>query len=342
VDSLQRSSFFVYVSCPLNLGSGPTLADLGWLKIVKNKLRIFVSVSLFAWLAWRTDWDQIRQAGANLRIEYWLAALALYLGIQMISGFRWQLLAKPLGYERPVWQFTRFYFIGMFFNLFLPTSVGGDVVRAWYLGHGSEASAFLSVLVDRLSGFVVLLALACIAVALCPIHLPGWIVMSVWCSAGTGMAGMVLAPVLLCRTTRFAKARRLAEQSLIYVDRPRLMIATTVLSLFIQAGNVLLVWLVAQALRLPVPASYFWIMVPMVTLLTMLPISLNGMGVREAGTILFLTPLGVAHGPALSLAILWFAVFTAASLVGGVLYLFHRYPKAEIFPDRELEQKAAA
>src|SRR5437870_11555110 len=155
---------------PLNLGSGPTLADLGWLKIVKNKLRIFVSVSLFSWLAWRTDWDQIRQAGANLRVEYWLAALALYLGIQMISGFRWQLLARPLGYEQPVWQFTRFYFIGMFFNLFLPTSVGGDVVRAWYLGHGSEASAFLSVLVDRLSGFVVLLALACIAVALCPIH----------------------------------------------------------------------------------------------------------------------------------------------------------------------------
>ena len=161
---------------------------LGWLRTVKNKLRILVSVSLFSWLAWRTDWDQIRQAGANLRIEYWLAALALYLGIQMISGFRWQLLAKPLGYERPVWQFTRFYFIGMFFNLFLPTSVGGDVVRAWYLGDGSEASAFLSVLVDRLSGFVVLLALACIAVALCPIHLPGWIVMSVWCSAGTGMA----------------------------------------------------------------------------------------------------------------------------------------------------------
>src|SRR5436309_2858260 len=82
-------------------------------------------------------------------------------------------------------------------------------------------------------GFVVLLALACIAVALCPIDLPGWIVMSVWCSAGTGMAGMVLAPVLLRRTTRFAKARRLAEQSLIYLDRPRLMIATTVLSLFI-------------------------------------------------------------------------------------------------------------
>src|SRR5947208_3175338 len=173
---------------------------------MNKKLRILVSVALIGWLAWRTDWQQIRQAGAHLRFGFWLAALGLYLGIQIASGLRWQLLAKPLGYQGSVWQFTRFYFIGMFFNLFLPTSVGGDVVRAWYLGDGSEASAFLSVLVDRLSGFVVLLALACIAVALCPIHLPGWIVMSVWCSAGTGMAGMVLAPVLLRRTTRFAQA----------------------------------------------------------------------------------------------------------------------------------------
>jgi glycosyltransferase 2 family protein len=309
---------------------------------VNNKLRILVSVSLVGWLAWRTDWEQIRQAGANLQIGYWLAALALYLGIQVISGFRWQLLAKPLGFEASIWQFTRFYFIGMFFNLFLPTSVGGDVVRAWYLGDGSAASAFLSVLVDRLSGLVVLLALACAALALCPIALPGWITASVLCAAGVGLACIILAPVLLRRTSRFSKARRLAERSLIYADRPRLMIATTILSLFIQAGNVALVWLVGQSLRLPVPASYFWIMVPMVTLLTMLPVSLNGMGVREGGTILFLTPLGIAHGPALSLAILWFAVFTVASLVGGVLYLFHRYPKAEVFPDVELEQRAAA
>jgi uncharacterized membrane protein YbhN (UPF0104 family) len=339
---------------------------------VNKKLRILVTVSLFAWLAWRTDWDQIRQAGANLQIQYWLAALVLYLGIQILSAFRWKLLAKPLGYGGSVWQFTRFYFIGMFFNLFLPTSVGGDVVRACYLrregregggglfptlwtGTGSSnrdparvekdsqpLGAFLSVLVDRLSGLVVLLALACMAVVLCPIDLPGWIGLSVWSSAGFGLAVIILAPTVLRRTSRFAKARRLVDQSLIYVSRPRLMVATTILSLFIQAGNVVLVWLVAQALRLPVAASYFWIMVPMVTLLTMLPISLNGMGVREGGTILFLTPLGIEHGPALSLAILWFAVFMAASLVGGGFYLFHRYANVEILPNDGLEQRAAA
>jgi uncharacterized membrane protein YbhN (UPF0104 family) len=301
-----------------------------------------VSLALIGWLAWRTDWQQIRQAGANLRFAFWLAALILYLVIQMISGLRWQLLAKPLGYQGTIWQFTSFYFIGMFFNLFLPTSVGGDVVRAWYLGGGSEPSAFLSVLVDRLSGLAVLLALACGAVILCPIRLPAWIVASVWCAAGAALISGLVLPALIRGSRRFEKARRLAERSLVYLQQPRLLLGTTALSFFIQAGNVLLVWLVGQAVRAPVPASYYWIMVPMVTLLTMLPVSLNGMGVREGGTILFLTPLGVSHATALSLAVLWFAVFTAASLVGGVLYLAQRSPRPNAQSGVELGQRIAA
>jgi uncharacterized membrane protein YbhN (UPF0104 family) len=309
---------------------------------MNKKLRILVSVAIIGWLAWRTDWQQIRQAGAHLRFGFWLAALGLYLGIQIISGLRWQLLAKPLGYQGSVWQFTEFYFIGMFFNLFLPTSVGGDAVRAWYLGGRSELSAFLSVLVDRLSGLAVLLTLACVAVVLCPIALPRWIVASVWCTAGAALGSGLLAPALILGSRRFEKARRLTERSSVFLHRPLLLLGTTALSLFIQAGNVVLVWLVGQAVRAPVPASYYWIMVPMVTLLTMLPISLNGMGVREGGTILFLTPLGVSHGTALSLAVLWFAVFTSASLVGGVLYLAHRFPKPQAQPHGELEHRIAA
>jgi uncharacterized membrane protein YbhN (UPF0104 family) len=309
---------------------------------MNKKLRILVSVALLCWLAWRTDWPQIRQAAPDFRIGPWLAALGLYVVLQMISGLRWQLLARPLGFPGSVWQFTRLYFIGMFFNLFLPTSVGGDVIRAWYLGGRSDVSAFLSVLMDRLSGLAVLLALACVAVVFCPVALPGWIAASVWCTAGAGLAGVILSPALLQGARRFGKMQKLAERSLVYLQRPLLLMETTVLSLFIQAGNIVLVWLVGQAIRAPVPAYYYWIMVPMVTLLTLAPISLNGMGIREGATILFLTPLGISHATALSLAILWFAVFTAASLLGGVLYLINGMPKPEILPQADREYRAAA
>jgi hypothetical protein len=71
----------------------------------------------------------------------------------------------------------------------------------------------------------------------------------------------------------------------------------------------------------PVPASFYWILVPMVSLLVMVPVSVNGMGVREWALAIFLAPLGVTGGAAVSLAWLWFAVYTCAGLVGGLVYL---------------------
>jgi uncharacterized membrane protein YbhN (UPF0104 family) len=288
------------------------------------KFRIFVTLGLVVWLILRTDGQQLREATRHWRVEFWLAAVGLYVVLQMISGLRWQILTKPLGFQKSVFECVRFYFIAMFFNLFLPTSVGGDVVRAWYLdsGSGRKANAFVTVLVDRLSGLMVLLALACVGVILSPIHLESWISTGVWGGVGSIGAGLALAPWWLRWAGRFDKIRRLTEPAVNYLHRPLLIAGSMALSVIIQSGNVALVWLVGLAIRAPIPASYYWIMVPMVTLLTILPISLNGMGVREGGTILFLAPLGISHATALSLALLWFSVFTVVSLLGGLLYVF--------------------
>jgi uncharacterized membrane protein YbhN (UPF0104 family) len=313
---------------------------------VNKKLRLILSVLLLAWLAWRTDWVQVGRAFAQLRLGWWLAAFGLYLFTQVVSGVRWQLLARPLGLGRPLRQFVAFYFIGMYFNLFLPTSVGGDVVRAWYLdgGSGRKLAAFLSVVFDRFSGLLVLLALACAAVALCPIALPAWVPISVWGTVGGAavvLAGLALVDLRASPAARLPGAAKvlhkiddLRSSGRVFL-RPGLLLSTTALSLVVQAANVLVVWLVGLAIDAPVPAAYYWILVPMVTLLTLLPISLNGMGVREGGMVLFLAPLAVGEGTALSLAFLWFAVFTAASLCGGAVYLFGSFARPEVRPDHE-------
>jgi uncharacterized membrane protein YbhN (UPF0104 family) len=104
-----------------------------------------------------------------------------------------------------------------------------------------------------------------------------------------------------------------------------LLLVTTALSLLVQGINVILLWLIGRAIDAPVPASYCGIVVPMVTLLTLLPVSLNGMGVREGGMVLFLAPLGIPSAMAVSLAFLWFSVFVAASLFGAAIYLFGNF-----------------
>jgi uncharacterized protein (TIRG00374 family) len=322
---------------------------------VSKKLRLFVSIALVAWLAWRTDWGEVGHAFSHLRLELWVLAVGLFLLAQVASAIRWRLLAQPLGFLSPLREFVGLYFVGMFFNLLLPTSVGGDVVRAWYLDgeSGRRLAAFLSVFVDRFSGLLILLALACVANLFCPITLPAWVGASVWSTAGCAVVGLICLPCL----ARFAEHRvqsaevnrtnspvpgnafralrsglcsltlSLSESLTLLLGHRRLLLGTTALSMLVQGINVILLWLIGRAIDAPVPASYCGIVVPMVTLLTLLPVSLNGMGVREGGMVLFLAPLGIPAATAVSLAFLWFSVFVAASLFGAAIYLFGNFSR---------------
>jgi uncharacterized protein (TIRG00374 family) len=300
--------------------------------VVAKNLRWIITLGLLSWLAWRTDWDRVRHDFTSLHLGFCVGALGLGLLMQLVSGLRWQLLARPLGFRGSCWQFTAFYFIGMFFNLVLPTSVGGDVVRAWYLdgGSGHRMTAFVSVLIDRATGLLILLLVACLGVVVCPIGLPGWVSGSVWGMVVAAFLGLLSLPFVARWTARFDRFRRLAQGARFYLRHPRLLLETGGLSLGIQAANVLLVWLVGLAIDVRISPLYYCVFVPMVCLLTLLPISLNGMGIREWSTVLFLAPLGVNASTATSLAFLWFLMLTAVSLCGGIIYLFGCYAKPDI------------
>jgi uncharacterized membrane protein YbhN (UPF0104 family) len=305
---------------------------------VSKRWRLLGSLTLLAVLAWRVDWGQVGSAFIHLNASLWLVAVGLYALTQAVSSIRWQLLAQALGFGGSWRHYLAFYYIGMFFNLLLPTSVGGDVVRTWYLsnldgpapGAGRGISAFLSVFADRANGLFVLIMLACVATACCPIALPTWITWAVATLGGTSFLGVAVLPLLSRWTPPLAgrpRLGRLADGAGRYLRHPGVLILATVLSILVQVANVVLVWLIGRALGLPVPALYYGVLVPLVSVLTLLPVSLNGMGVREAGTVLLLAPLGVSPSAAVTLSLLTFAVFTVASLGGVGFYLFGHFPR---------------
>jgi uncharacterized membrane protein YbhN (UPF0104 family) len=127
--------------------------------------------------------------------------------------------------------------------------------------------------------------------------------------------------------------RQQLQSALALLRVPRVLIGATIMSILVQLLGVVTLWCIGLSLGLDIPVSYYCILGPMVSLLTLLPLSVNGMGVREGGTVLFLAPLGVDEGTALTLAFLWFAVQAAVSLLGGVVYLFGAFPKAETISD---------
>src|SRR3954471_18318925 len=101
------------MSAALTKGPGPPAA--------KRLLRVAVSGAILSGLAWRMDWDQVAAACRALRWSDWFAALAVHVLAQCLSALRWQQLARPLGFDAPFRRYVGLYFVGMFFNLILPT-----------------------------------------------------------------------------------------------------------------------------------------------------------------------------------------------------------------------------
>lgn len=294
-------------------------------------LRLGVSILLLGWIGWQTDWRALGESFAHLKAGYWLAGVALLIVTQIVSAWRWQYFARELRFERPLWHLSSFFFIGMYFGLVLPTSVGGDVVRAWYLdgGSGRKLGAFGSVFLDRLNGVLVLIAIACIATVLCPLDLPVVIPWTVFGIAACAFLGLASLP-LLARWQGFGSQRlQQLHRTVGLLRSPGILWITTLLSLFVQAANVVIVWLIGLALDAPVPASFYWVLVPLMSLLMLVPVSIGGWGVRENGMAIMLAPLGVAPGMALAMAFLWFANGAAVSLLGGLVYLFGHFPKPQ-------------
>ncbi len=307
---------------------------------MSKKWRVIGSICLLGWLATRMDWPEVGEKFRHLDGRLWLAALFLYLLTQLASTWRWRLFARASGLDGSFRHYLSYYFVGMFFNLVLPTSVGGDAVRAWYLSRhpgpntGRRMAAFLSVLADRVSGVAVLVGVACVAAAFCPVPLDPRIKAIVAAVGGAAVVGVVGLPLLeralrsqRLATPRLHRLRQVVGAGMDYAKHGWLMAGTAVLSLVVQVGNVIVMALVAAGLGLEVPWMYYGIVMPLVSLLTLLPISLNGMGIREWSTAKLLHPVGVGETEAVTLAFLVFLAQTAAGLTGVVPYLGGRLPR---------------
>lgn len=285
-------------------------------------VRLGLTLLLLAILAVRMDWHSAATSlrGADARL--WVLAAVFYACVQTISAIRWSYFGLRHGFHQPIVKYVRHYFVGMFFNLMLPTSVGGDFVRAWYLGKPEQriAAAMLTAMLDRISGLMVLVGLACLGTLFGAADAPLAYRLLPWGIAAFGLLGLAAIPLLVPYRAWFgAKVGRLLD-ALAKTRSPQDWIVPLLLSTVVQLGNVLIVYLLCLALQLSIGFAYLLLAVPMIALLTMLPISINGMGVREGASVILLVPAGVSAEDAVLVALAWFSVTVAVSLLGGIVY----------------------
>jgi hypothetical protein len=304
-------------------------------------LKILVSLGLLAFLISRVDLGQLFRVLVSADFSYVAVILVVYILSQFVSCLRWVVLARAVGFQLPFWEYLSFYFIGMFFNLFAPSTIGGDISRVFYLARdgapGPEvkrttltANALISVLADRAVGMVVLVWMGAAAIFIFPEYpLPPMIRTATYTLAG----GTILAGAAIPFLSRFLRRegdslRNSLRQAVEITWRsPSVLAQTFLLSLVIHLVQGGIQKLLGLALGLDLPWSFGFIIYPLVGVFSALPISFNGIGLREGGYLFLLRLIDVGSEKAVAFGLLWFAVVVLDSLIGGLVFVLRKAPR---------------
>jgi hypothetical protein len=290
-----------------------------------NVLKVVVSAGLMAYLLiFQVDLEQLWQALCHARWEYLVAAAILMIAGTALRAVRWQVLLQALDIRVPLRKLVHLYFVGTFFNIFLPTGLGGDAVKMAELarstGRGPEAVG--TTLVDRATGLWVLFVLALFALPFSFTILPqGWApvivlgtligVVGGWVVMGTPLITWIGGRIRLPGQEKLERFYRSVSR-LGYRALGQACAVSLVFDLMLIAFNML----IAYGLGVNQPVGIFLLFTPIISFSLALPISIGGLGVREQTYVLLFGPLGVSESVAAAMSLVNYVL---TNLVVGVL-----------------------
>jgi|HubBroStandDraft_2_1064218.scaffolds.fasta_scaffold101846_1 uncharacterized membrane protein YbhN (UPF0104 family) len=262
----------------------------------------------------------------------WLSAAIAVLGVQaVLSALRWQRILERCGAAISMQRAIRLTFVAQFFNQVLPSTVGGDAARIWFVAQDGAgwSKAVYSVAIDRIIGVAVLALIVVICIPASfelipdPLARAGLLIVGL-----SGVAVPVALIALGCRQWpllhRFAILRHFnTAASLAYDIFTSIQSATWIigLSVVIHALLIVAAWLVAKSVAVPLDALHAVLIIPPVLLIAALPISIAGWGVRESAMVMAFAYCGLPQADGLLVsALLGFAIFVIG-IVGGLVWV---------------------
>ncbi|HEX6978349.1 MAG TPA: lysylphosphatidylglycerol synthase transmembrane domain-containing protein [Alphaproteobacteria bacterium] len=295
-----------------------------------------VTLFLVGLLAYRVDLEPVAERLGRIDVVLITAATAAMLSQLLLAGWRWSLVIRTLDAELRCRAIVRLTLIGQFFNQTLPSAIGGDAVRAWLATHEGLplGKAVNGVLIDRVIALLVLITIIGATLPLLADRVPD----PAFYGAAAGIvvataAGLLVffavsdrATAVLARWRATAPLARLAADLRRSLSDPVRTVPIVMLSVAVHLGVITVGWLIARALSIDVTLIDCIVLIPPVVLLTTLPISIAGWGVREGAMVVGFGFLGVAAPEALAMSVVFGLVQIAAGLPGGAIWLFQGRP----------------
>ncbi|MEH7075264.1 lysylphosphatidylglycerol synthase transmembrane domain-containing protein [Neobacillus drentensis] len=312
-------------------------------------IRVLGSTYLIFWILNKIDWNKVIGIVKEGSPFYFLAAFVAIQLTVFSSIVKWKMLVDSSlkadkKRDASFLKLGRLYYIGLFFNNFLPGSVGGDVVRVYYLGRMTGVPiATASVAFERITSGIALVVIAVLSSFSIEAARP-------YVLTTTLVLGLILILILLVgkliktiksrdgihgKTTDISMDRwftklikallKTGEIALNYRKEHFIWwIKIIMLSLLFQVGLAWINDLLFLSIGIDIPWIYLLMIITLISVITMLPISLNGLGVRESCYVFFFKELGVSAETSLTISLLFFIFVSISSLAGGLFWMAER------------------
>ncbi|MEI6244367.1 MAG: lysylphosphatidylglycerol synthase transmembrane domain-containing protein [Acidobacteriota bacterium] len=305
--------------------------------------KILISGGLLYWLLSKIDRGQLWHTVQNASLAWLAVAMALYVVVVLISSWRWHRLLEAQHVHATYAHVTGSFLVATFFNNFLPSNIGGDVIRIRDTAEaaGSKTRAATIVLLDRAIGMVGLASVAALAATVAtelgdnepfnPIWL--WIAMAagaiviVFVLFYPKTIGTLLRPLKMFHQEWVSlQISRLVHAMERFAQSPWALVQCFAGALAVQAVIVGFYAATAYAMHIPMPAVHLAVLIPMSFVVQMLPLSVNGFGVRESIFVFYFARLGLPKESAIALSFLGQALIMLFSMSGAVVMALRKKP----------------
>ncbi|MEE9355131.1 MAG: lysylphosphatidylglycerol synthase transmembrane domain-containing protein [Methylococcaceae bacterium] len=289
-------------------------------------VKIIISGLMLIILMSRLNWQIAFLKLQNISISTWLCAFLLYFSAQVVSALRWMLISKSLKLNIPGKNYFDWYFLGIFCNLFLPTGIGGDVVKSYALGRasGQLANAICSVVLDRVFGLIILLGLGALAAFVIELR-PFWLRDLLLLSATLGFFLLLTARTLTqWLSHRWLKINTLVKPVNLLWHHPAQLLQFGGLSVVVQLFTIAAVVILGWQLGIDQPILFYIAAYSVISIISLFPLAINGFGVREFGFVMLFVTAGSPQESALILSFVSFSLQAAAGSIGLISFLKSR------------------
>ncbi len=305
---------------------------------VSLSLRIVVSGLLLAYLIRLSAFTELTRAFSRISLPYLLAFFLLYFFSVSLQAVRWKVLLKAWDLTQTFGILLRRLLIGLFFNNFLPGSLGGDAFRLYSGGRdtGKVEAVAATIFYERVLSYGSLVTLGLLVLSFRFDLARDWVF---WLLLGGVFVALISITTVSTLpafgrwvenfVARFPLAEKLRLKDWVHsfrfkVNHPVMLGAVFLISFIIQLADILSFWVVGVAIQLPVKFTDLLLFVPLLYLAILLPLSFNGIGIRESVFVIFAASWGITSADAVAFSLTVFALNLAGSLVGGIIYWFDR------------------